>query len=270
MSTTKSTYPRPTAAQLAHLYTALGLGCPDIGWLYERDAKTVHYWLRQDGIATRPRGTNPGPQFKADQRSAFAGRKHSPESIAKVRASTIADGRVPYLRGGKHWLKDAAPELNPNWKGGATPERQAFYRTPEWKAACRSVWARADACCERCGLDYRTVDRKETPKFHIHHVWSFQIRETRAHPALLVLLCRPCHMFVHSKANTTREYLPQGMADERPIDIDAEMARAIPVDLVLQSLNREWSAWHYLRSAEKEISMPSLFALEEAEELEKA
>jgi hypothetical protein len=249
MSATKSPYPQPTAEHLAHLYTALELGCPDIGWLYERDAKTVHYWLRQAGIATRARGTNPGPQFKPGQRSAFAGRKHSPESIAKVRASTIADGRVPHLRNGQHWLKGAAPEMNPNWKGGATPERQEFYRSPEWKAACRAVWHRADACCDRCGFDYRTVDRKETPKFHVHHVWSFQIRETRSNPALMVLLCRPCHLFVHSNANETREFLPQ----------EPDSTTFPTFDQV-----------HYLKSAEKEFSMPSLFDALETEELEAA
>lgn len=209
MSATKSPYQRPSSGQLSYLYTTLELGCPDIGWLYERDSKTVLWWLRQAGIPTRSRGSNTDQHFKAGGRSAFAGRRHTPEAIAKVRASTIADGRVPYLRGGKHWLQGAAPDLNPNWKGGATPERQAFYRTPEWKLACRLVWARADACCDRCGLDWRTVDRKKTPTFHVHHVWSFQIRETRANPALLVLLCRPCHLFVHSKANSAREFLPQ-------------------------------------------------------------
>jgi hypothetical protein len=209
MSATDSIIPRPAEDFLRALYIDQQLGCPDIGRLFERDAKTVHYWLRQAAIPTRPRGADVRQHFKAGERSAFAGRKHRPESIAKVKASTIADGRVPYLRGGKHWLKGESPEANPNWKGGATPERQEFYRTSEWKAACRAVWGRANACCERCSLDWNTVDRKTTPTFHVHHVWSFQIRETRANPALLVLLCRPCHLFVHSNANTTREFLPQ-------------------------------------------------------------
>lgn len=257
MSATKSPYPRPTNEHLAHLYTGLALGCPDIGWLYERDSKTVYYWLRQAGIATRPRGSNPGPQFKPGHRKGLAGRKHTPQSIAKIKASTIADGRVPYLRNGQHWLKGAPPEANPNWKGGATPERQAFYRTPEWKAACRAVWARADACCERCGLDYRAMDRKTTPKFHVHHVWSFQIRETRANPALMVLLCRPCHLFVHSKANTTREYLPQDLsASVTSVDLESEMASTMPAGLVLERLQRQWDVM-------RQVSMPSLFEFEE-------
>ncbi|WP_342617198.1 hypothetical protein [Rhodoferax sp. GW822-FHT02A01] len=235
MSATKSPYTRPTPEHLEHLYVTLGLGCPDIGWLYERDTKTVPYWLRQANIATRPRGSNTGVHFKAGERSAFAGRKHRPESLEKIRAATVADGRVPYLRDGKHWLKDAPPEANPRWAGGATPLRQEFYRSDEWKACVRSVWARDDACCRNCGKDWRTVDRAVEPTFHIHHVWSFQIAALRANPAILVLLCQACHQWVHSNTNTTRAWLPQepdcthgpsldDLAHIEPVDVDAWIA----------------------------------------------
>lgn len=206
MPRTKSAIPRPSAEQLRALYIEQQLGCPEIGCMFERDASTVRNWLLQAGIPTRPRGSDVRQHFKPGQRSAFSGRTHSAETRLKIGAKS--KGReLP--RGDDHWLRKVPPEQNPNWKGGATPERQAFYRSPEWKAACRAVWMRADACCERCRLNWRTVDRKTTPTFHVHHVWSFQIRETRANPALLVLLCRPCHLFVHSKANVTREFLPQ-------------------------------------------------------------
>ncbi len=208
MSATKSRYPRPPVERLSLMYTDMGLTCPDIGWLYERDAKTVHYWLRQAGIATRPRGTPHAGSFKPGQQ-VRAGVRHRQESIEKIRAASVERGAVPYLRDGKHWLADAAPETNPNWKGGATPERQDFYRSPEWKAAVRHVWQRDNACCRNCGKDWRTVDRATEPTFHIHHVWSFQIPELRANPAILVLLCRPCHLWVHSNANTTGAWLPQ-------------------------------------------------------------
>lgn len=206
MSRTKSTIARPNAETLRALYVDQQLGCPAIGHMFERDAKTVHYWLRQAGIPTRARGTNPGPQFKLGQRSAFSGRKHSDESRALIGAASI--GRA-WRSGADHWLHGAAPEDNPNWKGGLTPERQEFYRMPEWKACVRAVWARSEGHCERCCLAWKDCDPETTPTFHVHHVISFQIRETRAMPHLLVLLCRPCHLFVHSKANVTREYLPQ-------------------------------------------------------------
>lgn len=211
MSRNQSSFPRPSAAELRALYVDQGLGCPEIGRMLERDASTIRGWLIAAGIPTRPRGSDLRQHFRrggGDPRS-FAGTKHSPQAIAKIRAATVASGRVPFLRNGEHWLKSAAPKDNPNWQGGRTPERQAFYRTAEWAAAVRSVWARADACCQRCRLDWRTVDRKVTPTFHVHHVVSFQVRECRAEPAFLVLLCRPCHLFVHSNANSTRAFLLQ-------------------------------------------------------------
>lgn len=234
MSATKSTYPRPSAQQLAHLYTTLGLTCPDIGWLYERDAKTVHWWLRQAGVPTRPRGSNSAVHFKPGHAMRL-GIRHTDETREKVRAASIARGAVPYLRNGKHWLKGQPPQANGRWAGGATPERQEFYRSPEWRAACRAVWKRANACCERCGLDHRSVDRK-TGAFHVHHVVSFQVKELRAVVSNLALLCRTCHLFVHSKANTEREFLPA--ADQV----------------------------HYLRAAERDASMPTLFDLVEMDE----
>jgi hypothetical protein len=209
MSATKSRYARPDVPQLVYLYSTLGLTCPDIGWLYDRDAKTVHYWLRQADIPTRARGHASTRKFRKGEPSAFAGHKHSAESIAKVRAASIARGAVPYMRDGQHWLKGAPPESNPRWLGGATPQRQAFYRSPEWKAAVRYVWARDNACCRNCGKDWRNVDHAVEPTFHLHHVWSFQIEALRAHPAILVLLCRECHLWVHSNANVTRAWLPQ-------------------------------------------------------------
>lgn len=260
MSLRKSSIPRPSIEVLRKLYIDDCLGCPEIGRMFERDGKTVFLWIRQAGIQTRPRGSDKRQHFKAGERSAFAGRKHTAESIAKVRAATLADGRVPYLRDGQHWLKGSAPQENPNWKGGATPERQEFYRSLEWKAACRAVWARADACCERCGLDYRTVNRRTTPKFHVHHVWSFANRETRSHPALLVLLCRECHLFVHSRANTMREYLPQ----DAKTNHFPEFNGTPDADLVIERLRYCASAYYLNPMEGKYRCRPCLMRLEAA------
>jgi len=242
--------PRPSAAELRRLYIDQGLGCPEIGRMLGRDPSTVRLWLVAAGIPTRSRGSNTRQHFKAGQRSAFAGRQHRPDSIAKIKAATVADGRVPYLRDGAHWLAGAAPEDNPNWQGGRTPERQEFYRAPEWRAACQAVWARDSGCCRNCGKPWKLAREAGEQTFHVHHVWSFQIRETRAHPALLVLLCRPCHLWVHSKANTTRAWLPQ-----------EPDATTFPDLEEMQAMDQV----HYLKAAEREFSMPDLFAALEAE-----
>jgi hypothetical protein len=118
------------------------------------------------------------------------------------------------IRAAKHWgavgsdnpMWNKRGELNPMWKGGITPERQAFYLSDEWKAACSTVWKRDKATCRRCGI--RHADSLDLPK-HIHHIESFKNVALRADPSNLVLLCEVCHWFVHSKRNVDREYLPQ-------------------------------------------------------------
>lgn len=96
--------------------------------------------------------------------------------------------------------------LNPHWRGGITADRQAFYAGRGWKAACSAVWERDEATCQRCGT--RRGDVPDLP-FHIHHIIPFANEEMRAVVSNLVLLCKCCHDFVHSKQNVQREYLPQ-------------------------------------------------------------
>jgi len=93
-------------------------------------------------------------------------------------------------------------ELNPNYKGGITPERQAFYISQEWKSACSKVWKRDKATCQRCGL------HKETDMpFHIHHIKSFKYKELRSDINNLILLCETCHQWTHSGGNKNNDYL---------------------------------------------------------------
>ena len=210
MSATTSKIPAPTAQRLAELYTTQGLGCPQIGRLYERDPKTVLFRLRRAGIPTRKRGTDPALWFiKGGDPRSFSGTKHSVETKAKL--AIASKDRKPWLRNGVHWLHTVPPEQNPNWNGGSTPERQEFYRSGEWKAAVKAVWRRDNATCQCCGLDSRTVDRSTTDTFPIHHIVSFAVRELRAAVDNLVLLCRPCHLWVHSNANAEKKFIKEFM-----------------------------------------------------------
>lgn len=208
MPMTKSLIAPPSDDVLADLYTGQKLGCPEIARMYERDATTVYYWLRRAGIPTRARGTDPAQWFSkgGDPRS-FSGTKHSAATKAKL--AIASKERKPWLRNGIHWLHTVPPEMNPKWNGGSTPERQEFYRSSEWKAAVKAVWRRDNAKCQCCGLDWRTVDRTNTATFHIHHIASFAVRELRADVGNLVLLCRPCHLWVHSNANVNSLFIKQ-------------------------------------------------------------
>jgi len=118
------------------------------------------------------------------------------------------------VRASKHWgvsgvdnpMWNKRGELNPNWKGGVTAERQAFYASEAWRVACAAVWKRDNAACCRCHLN-----RDESPDMpmHIHHIEPFAVVELRADVGNLVLLYEACHQFVHSRKNVNREYLPQ-------------------------------------------------------------
>ena len=130
----------------------------------------VYFWLHKHGIPRR-----------------------SMSDVRKVKRWGASGSNNPM------WGKSGA--LNPHWLGGISPERQAFYETQEWKAACSTVWKRDKARCRRCrsiSADY---------PLHVHHIQSFKVVAMRAKPSNLVLLCKPCHTFVHSRRNTQREYL---------------------------------------------------------------
>ena len=110
----------------------------------------------------------------------------------------------------KHWgqkgvdnpMWNKKGELNPNYKGGVSPERQAFYSSKEWEKVCSQVWKRDKAICQRCGQKRNT----DIP-FHIHHIKTFADKELRADLDNLILLCEPCHWWVHSKENKNYEYI---------------------------------------------------------------
>lgn len=96
-------------------------------------------------------------------------------------------------------------DLNPHWQGGITPERQAFYTSEAWKKACRFVWKRDKAICQRC-----RIRKNEGVPFHIHHIVPFRNKELRADVQNLILLCKVCHNFVHSKKNVKLEFISSG------------------------------------------------------------
>lgn len=131
-----------------------------------------------------------------------------------IKKHRIKTRSMKEIRSSKHWgstgsdnpMWNKLGELNPNWKGGVTADRQAFYASSEWKVACSAIWKRDRATCQRCGLS-----RNDSPDIpmHIHHIEPFSDVALRADKNNLVLLCEVCHYFVHSKGNVYREYLPK-------------------------------------------------------------
>lgn len=202
-------------------YETQGRDCVQIAKDLEIDPKTAWEWVRAVGIATRKRGFgHPQNYFVKGQRSGFAGHRHSAETRELVGIASRARNAVPYLKNGVHWLKGTAGAVNPHWRGGITPERQTFYRSPEWKACVKAVWKRDNGICRRCELDFRTVER-QTQDFALHHVDSFSIVERRADPDNVVLLCATCHYWTHSRQNTERLFLGKGHESRRWAEIES-------------------------------------------------
>jgi hypothetical protein len=194
-------------AWLRQKYEIEGLSANDIARIVGRDAKRVWEWLRDYGIETRTRAFVASRLSKKGRPSSFKGRKHTAETKEKLRQLRKQDGRYPKAVDGRpYWAGKSGPQ-HPGWKGGVTPERPALYASREWKDACKIVWRRADAHCERCGKDHRKIDRSKE-HFHIHHVMPFILGIGRADPSNLVLLCEDCHRWVHSPRNGDRQFLP--------------------------------------------------------------
>lgn len=170
------------------------------------DPKTVWTWLKKHNIPTRPRGTDYGQNFKKGQVSAFKGKKHSEKNKKLFRELRLKDGRVPYLKDGKHWLHHDGAKPS-SWKGGVTPERQSVYSSKEWVNAVKQVWKRDNAICQNCGKKHN--DKKHRGTFHIHHLLPFaEYDNLRCNADNLVLLCKECHLWVHSNENKENKFLP--------------------------------------------------------------
>jgi 5-methylcytosine-specific restriction enzyme A len=196
-----------TKEQAEQMYLRDGMSAVDIGKAVGRHPKGVWNWLQDWGIPTRPRGADERQHFAKGHKT-NVGMKMPDSQRAAISAARKADGSKGLFRAnGDHVLKGVRGDKHPSWKGGCTPIRNAFYGSDEWKIACVEVWHKADAKCERCGLDHRKIDRKKLA-FHIHHIASFSIYpDLRADPENLKLLCAPCHRWVHSRLNTENLFI---------------------------------------------------------------
>lgn len=184
------------------------MDCTQIAAEVGRDPKSVWNWLKGSGIKTRKRGFAATKQFMSGEPSRFKGMSHTPENRERFRQLRIADGHVPYLKNGLHWLKEDGKKPA-TWKGGISPERAQFYGTEAWRTCVSAVWKRDNAECQLCGLDSRSVSRSEI-RFDIHHIDGFSVVDRRAIVENLILICQPCHKWIHSRKNKEKVLLGKG------------------------------------------------------------
>jgi hypothetical protein len=214
---------------LAAKYTDEGLGTVQIGRLVGRHPKRVYEWLIGYGIPLRAKwhGNVPDPKPFHDPewlKAEYAkGRncytiaaefgvvpatvfrymvKAGIETRTSVESTKLA-GKTVRLSGAKNGMFGRKGSLSSNWKGGVTPDRQAFYETREWAEACSQVWKRDDATCQRCGARKTSEDQE----YSVYHIVTFAVKELRSEPTNLILLCKPCRLWVHSNQNERRQFI---------------------------------------------------------------
>lgn len=196
---------------LIQRYVVEELDTTQIAKLVSRDPKSVWNWLVGYGIPTRERGYGSKKHWiKPGAVSWLKGKTLSEEMKKRLSEIAKADGRLPFgPKVGPPYKGKRGAEI-PSWKGGVTPERQAFYSSIEWKASVKAVWKRDNATCQKCGR-HKGDDRSVS--FDLHHIVSFACVELRSEISNLVLLCEPCHYWVHSSGNVGRLFIKEILAN---------------------------------------------------------
>lgn len=204
-----------TKPWLQRKYVEERLSAYAIGRIVDRDPKRVYQWLRDYGIPTRPQRSSRRPRALWDHKflhQEYVRNGKTQEQIADEQGCSATLVRYWLTKHGideRHTpMEGRTGARSGNWRGGITPERQAFYAMAQWVQRGKMVWQRDKATCQRCG-----TRKQRYFQFHIHHIVSFQVAELRLELSNLVLLCRDCHIFVHSGANLQKAFLAPYQAE---------------------------------------------------------
>jgi hypothetical protein len=175
----------------------------EIGALVGRDPKRVWEKLKDFGIPTRARGMNLKKGCRDNYMSRpgvvnpFRGRRHTEDT--KKMLSEKAKVPKPHLRGDENGMYGRCGPSNPNYVDGSSVERNQRGITPFLKRIRDRILERDGNKCRRCG----SVDN-----IHTHHVkrWAGN-PESRFDLNNIIVLCKQCHSWVHSRRNATCEFL---------------------------------------------------------------
>lgn len=158
-------------------------------------------WLREQ-YETRGRSTG---EIAADAGTTDAA------ILYWLKKHDISRRSISAARDLKHWgaTGDANPMYgkrgvdNPRYVDGSSPERQRMYARGEGKSFLRDVLLRDGYRCRRC-----CAGNTGPKSLHVHHVkpWAGNTA-LRFDAANAITLCKPCHSWVHSKANAGREFV---------------------------------------------------------------
>ena len=170
-------------------------------------------WVRQKiSRALKGRKTpwlygNKNPMANPETRKKWeeaSNNKDYPTIVKKQRQTSLKRYGVENYSFTEKFKNSIAREKHPNWKGGVTSERFCFYAMGDWKNMAKFVRKRDKYICQNCDGEENGIP------FHVHHMVSFATKELRLNPDNLVLVCKKCHNWIHSKKNISREFLERG------------------------------------------------------------
>lgn len=188
---------------LTQLYTLQQLSDRAIGELLDVPAHQVYLTRRALGIPSRPRGHNlTGGQRPAIDYGTWRGKSRDAATRAKI--SAAAQQQVSRPSGQFHPMFGRTGCANPNYKHGRSPERQRVYSSYAWRVVIEYVYGRDGGECQRCG---GAIEHQHKNQHHHHLAGWEDFPERRIDPENVVLMCRPCHEWIHSAQNTARHFL---------------------------------------------------------------
>lgn len=127
----------------------------------------------------------------------WIGRKHTPETIEKMRQARVLNNpmhKADVVKKRSDTLIKRGTykgEKNNTWKGGITPINTVLRNSKEYKCWREAVFARDEHTCKECGEKSRAG---KMVYLNAHHIKPFA-----THPELRldlnngVTLCKPCH-----------------------------------------------------------------------------
>ena len=193
--------PHLDKAWLYQKYVVEGLSTYQIGKIVNRNPKNIYHKLKDFGIKTRTRAETllKNSWWNLGLPSARKGKKLS-EDVKKKLSKARTGKKYPNLQGKKNGMYGRSGNLNPNWKGGVTPERQKLYSSGLWKEIIKTVFRRDGFTCQRC--------KNKKGKLHAHHIKSWaDYPDNRFDLDNLITICKECHGWIHSKNNTNKDFL---------------------------------------------------------------
>jgi len=213
-----STRPRTslTDVELFELYVDAEKSAREIAELHGLAAASVHRRLRRLGVTPREHEHRArvallstdwlSEQYASGQSTYEIARSlHcDPKTVYRrlVSAGAVMRSRGHNLAGDDNYM--ATPGVrNPNYKDGSSSERDCLKASKRYKELIRATYARDDYTCARCG-----ARGNDAGQLNAHHLRAWAGHpDGRFDPANLITLCRSCHEWVHSRANTRSEYI---------------------------------------------------------------